>query len=36
MAYLAERAGTEFDPDLVAAFTRTLREGEAQVRVLSD
>jgi putative nucleotidyltransferase with HDIG domain len=36
MAYLAERAGTEFDPDLVAAFTRTLREGEAQVRVLSE
>jgi putative nucleotidyltransferase with HDIG domain len=36
MAYLAERAGTEFDPDLVAAFVRTLREGEAQVRVLSD
>jgi putative two-component system response regulator len=36
MAYLVERAGTEFDPDLVAAFIRTLREGEAQVRVLSD
>jgi putative nucleotidyltransferase with HDIG domain len=36
MAYLSERAGTEFDPDLVAAFTRTLREGEAQVRVLND
>ncbi len=36
MAYLAERAGTEFDPDLVAAFIRTLREGEAQVRVLTD
>jgi len=36
MSYLEERAGAEFDPDLVAAFIRTLREGEAQVRVLSD
>ena len=36
MSYLEERAGSEFDPDLVAAFIRTLREGEAQVRVLSD
>ena len=36
MSYLEERAGTEFDPDLVSAFMRTLREGEAQVRVLSD
>ena len=36
MGYLEERAGTEFDRDLVAAFIRTLREGEAQVRVLSE
>ena len=36
MAYLEERAGSEFDPDLVAAFIRTLRQGQAQVRVLSD
>jgi len=36
MSYLEERAGTEFDPDLVVAFIRTLREGEAQVRVLID
>jgi putative nucleotidyltransferase with HDIG domain len=36
MQYLEERAGTEFDPDLVAAFNRTLKQGEAQVRVLSD
>jgi putative two-component system response regulator len=36
MSYLEERAGTEFDPDFVAAFIRTLREGEAQVRVLSE
>jgi putative nucleotidyltransferase with HDIG domain len=36
MAYLEERAGSEFDPDLVAAFIRTLKLGQAQVRVLSD
>jgi putative nucleotidyltransferase with HDIG domain len=36
MSYLEERAGTEFDPDLVAAFIRTLKQGLAQVRVLSD
>jgi putative nucleotidyltransferase with HDIG domain len=36
MAYLEERAGSEFDPDLVAAFIRTLRDGQARVRVLSD
>jgi putative nucleotidyltransferase with HDIG domain len=36
MQYLEERAGTEFDPDLVAVFTRTLKQGQAQVRVLSD
>jgi putative nucleotidyltransferase with HDIG domain len=36
MAYLEERAGSEFDPDLVTAFIRTLRQGQAQVRVLSD
>jgi putative nucleotidyltransferase with HDIG domain len=36
MSYLEERAGSEFDPDMVEAFIRTLRDGEAQVRVLSD
>jgi putative nucleotidyltransferase with HDIG domain len=36
MAYLEERVGSEFDPDLVAAFIRTLKLGQAQVRVLSD
>jgi putative nucleotidyltransferase with HDIG domain len=36
MQYLEDRAGTEFDPDLVAAFIRTLRQGQAQVRVLID
>jgi len=36
VAYLEERAGLEFDPDLVAAFVRMLRQGEAQIRVLGD
>ena len=36
MSYLEERAGTEFDPELVAAFIRTLKLGQAQVRVLAD
>ena len=36
MLYLEDRAGTEFDPELVAAFIRTLRQGQAQVRVLSN
>ncbi len=35
-AYLTDRAGTEFDPDLVSAFIRMMRHGEAQVRVLGD
>ena len=36
MLYLEDRAGTEFDPELVTAFIRTLQQGHAQVRVLSD
>ena len=36
IAYLTERAGTEFDPDLVNAFIRMLRQGETQVKVLHD
>jgi putative nucleotidyltransferase with HDIG domain len=36
MAYLVERSGSEFDPDLVNGFLRMLKEGEAQVRVLAD
>ena len=36
VAYLDERAGLEFDPDIVAAFLRTLREGETRVRLLTD
>jgi len=36
LAYLEERAGAEFDPDLVSAFTRMMRQGAAQVRVLSE
>ena len=36
LAYLDERAGTEFDPDLVRAFRAMLDEGSAQMRVLHD
>lgn len=36
LAYLEERAGSEFDPDLVRAFTAMLSQGGAQVRVLHD
>ena len=36
LAYLEERAGTEFDPELVAVFNRMMRAGAAQVRVLSE
>jgi len=36
LAYLDERAGTEFDPDLVSAFTGMMRQGAAQIRILSD
>jgi response regulator RpfG family c-di-GMP phosphodiesterase len=35
-AYLEVRAGTEFDPDLVSAFIRTMKQGRAQIRVLTD
>ena len=34
--YLIERSGTEFDPDLANAFVRMMRNGEAQVTVLTD
>ena len=36
LAYLEERAGTEFDPDLVATFNRMMQAGAAQVRVLHE
>jgi putative nucleotidyltransferase with HDIG domain len=36
IAYLEERAGTEFDPSLVSAFATMLQDGEAQIRVLED
>jgi putative nucleotidyltransferase with HDIG domain len=36
LAYLDERAGTEFDPDLVGTFNRMMRAGAAQVRVLNE
>jgi len=36
IAYLEVRAGTEFDADLVSAFIRTLQQGRAQIRVLTD
>ena len=34
--YLIQRSGTEFDPDVVNAFVRMMRNGEARVTVLSD
>ncbi len=36
VAYLESLAGEEFDPDFVEVFVRTLREGDAQVKVLTD
>ena len=36
LGYLEERAGLEFDPDIVATFIRMFREGEARVRVLDE
>ena len=36
LAYLNERAGLEFDPELVAAFIRMMRQWEPQVAVLAD
>jgi putative nucleotidyltransferase with HDIG domain len=36
LSYLDERAGSEFDPELVATFNRMMRAGAAQVRVLSE
>jgi len=36
LSYLDERAGKEFDPELVTAFNQIMRAGAAQVRVLSE
>ncbi len=36
LAYLEERAGTEFDPELAVAFVRMMRRWEGQVAVLRD
>ena len=36
LSYLDERAGTEFDPELVTTFNRMMRAGAAEVRVLSE
>lgn len=36
VACLEERTGLEFDPDIVVAFVRTLREGETRVRLLTN
>jgi putative nucleotidyltransferase with HDIG domain len=36
LAYLTERAGVEFDPDLVNAFTRMLHQGETQIALLHE
>jgi putative nucleotidyltransferase with HDIG domain len=36
LAYLDERAGSEFDPHLVGRFNAMMRAGAAQIRVLGD
>lgn len=36
LAYVEDRAGTEFDPELAAAFLRMMRQWEPQVAVMTD
>ena len=36
LAYLEERSGLEFDPEMCAAFVRMMKQWEGQVTVLSD
>jgi putative nucleotidyltransferase with HDIG domain len=36
LAYLEERGGLEFDPELVAAFVRMMRQWEPQMALLAD
>jgi putative nucleotidyltransferase with HDIG domain len=35
-AYLEERAGVEFDPDLVAAFLRLIHQSDVELRLVDD
>jgi len=36
VSYLESLSGQEFDPDIVATFVRTLRQGDAQVKLLTE
>ncbi len=36
LTYLADRAGTEFDPELAQSFVRMMRQWEARLAVLTD
>ena len=36
VSYLESLAGQEFDPDIIATFVRTLRDGDAQVKLLTE
>ena len=36
VSYLESLAGQEFDPDIVGTFVRTLRQGDAQVKMLTE
>ena len=36
LAYVQSRAGTEFDPELAAAFLRMMHQWEPQVAVMTD
>jgi hypothetical protein len=36
LAYLQERASSEFDPELVTSFVRMMRQWEPQLAVMTD